>query len=347
MVDGSRQYVSTFIAGFGEMVSDALKQKLANVVVETLLDGLILYRSTSPVGEVQKLRFANNSFLSLRAETHPAIDKVEAIVRRLFGRADLAPATAVTTAKQVRTFRVIISKENATVAIDPALLAGVEKKIAHQLKLTVRRALPDVEFWFLLRREGLCFFGVRMTALGKQRTRKYTPGELRQELCHLLCLLSEPSGKDVVLDPFCGSGALVLEWLHNFPVRHILAGDEDPTLVAALQRKLARQRNVTVAQWDARALMTVAGSSVDKIITDPPWGFFKGETVDFALFYTEMLAEFARVLKPGGLAVVLVGRKDEFTQALAALAGRFEPLKEYHVLVSGKKAAVYKLRRLT
>jgi 23S rRNA G2445 N2-methylase RlmL len=341
MPGGDHHYCSTFIAGFGEVVVDALTRTLSDVVVEALFDGLVIYRTSAPVSAIQSLRFCNNSFLLLRWEQCASEQKPEQIIQRLFAKANIGRAASVTSARSVRTFRIFVSKENSTIAVDPTVLTALEREIAQQLRLTVNRALPDVEFWFLLRSEKICLFGLRVTAIGRQRTRKYARGELRQELAHLLCWLSEPGGHDRFLDPFCGSGALVLERLQAFPYKQILAGDSDPAHVAALRRKTRQAKNVQVEQWDARHLTKLASESVTKIVTDPPWGFFRDETIDFVTFYTEILTEFARVLQPGGVAVILVGRKEEFERALATAGLRLHLRKKYDVLVSGKKAGVY------
>jgi 23S rRNA G2445 N2-methylase RlmL len=138
----------------------------------------------------------------------------------------------------------------------------------------------------------------------------------------------------------------VLERLHNFPCEQILAGDIDPQHVAALQRKTARHRKVRVVQWDALNLTDVTSHSITKIVTDPPWGFFKDVELDFPVFYGKMLLEFRRVLAPNGVAVVLVGRKEDFERALAAAGNHFRLLQKYNILVSGKKAGVYKIGSL-
>lgn len=346
MENEGQLYCSTFISGFGEIVKDALALKLPDVKIEALFDGLVLYQTAAPVAAVQKVRFFNNSFLRLSQDRCSSSQAVEGMVKRLFGKAQLKTAVSVVAAQRLRTFRVMVSKENTTVALRPELLAGIEKTLAQQLKLRVHRSLPDAEFWFLLRSEGLCLFGLRLTAIGKERTRKYARGELRQELAHLLCLLSEPERKDVFLDPFCGSGAIVLERLLHFPYQQVLAGDNNPEHVAALRQRTSLQKQVTVKQWDALHMTGVPSRSIRKIVTDPPWGFYNATEVDFVEFYAGMLAEFARVLQPGGLVVVLVGRKLEFEAALARLTGQLQLRKKYDILVSGKKAGVYQLARV-
>jgi 23S rRNA G2445 N2-methylase RlmL len=346
MTQSAMRYCSTFISGFSDLIAEILPRKLPGATIETLYDGLVVYRASTPFSEIPKLRFFNNSFLILGQSQCSGQQNADRLVKRLFAKAQLAPAVSVIARKQVRSFRIVVSRENHTVAIASTLMAGFERTITQQLKLHVNRSLPDIEFWFLIRSEGLCLFGLRLTAVGKQRARKYAQGELRQELAHLLCLLSEPDGGDVFLDPFCGSGAIVLERVNNFPYRQIWAGDIDPQHVGALQRKSARQKNIKVVQWDALNLTEVVGHSVNKIVTDPPWGFFKNAELDFCEFYGKMLAEFSRVLSPRGVALILVGRKDEFERALAATAS-LRLSQKYNILVSGKKAGVYRLEPIT
>ena len=58
--------------------------------------------------------------------------------------------------------------------------------------------------------------------------------------------------------------------------------------------------------------------------------------------YTKMLKEFKRVLTRDGRIVVLTGAKEEFEMALDQESA-FELVEKFNMLVSGKKAAIYKL----
>jgi tRNA (guanine6-N2)-methyltransferase len=150
-----------------------------------------------------------------------------------------------------------------------------------------------------------------------------------------------------VLDPFCGYGAIPLECARSFPAKQIIASDNDAALVVALQRKVAshgKASNVRVHRRDALHLTEIAAGSVQRVITDPPWGYFQQSDVDFAAFYAQMLGEWARVLSAGGLCVVLTARKHEF-EAAATDTPALAVLVKYDILVSGKKAAVYKLQK--
>ena len=59
-------YFSTFITGFGDIVAGELAKRLRGVEIVLLTDGLVIYKTTSSVEEIKKLRFLNNSFVLLK-----------------------------------------------------------------------------------------------------------------------------------------------------------------------------------------------------------------------------------------------------------------------------------------
>ena len=106
------------------------------------------------------------------------------------------------------------------------------------------------------------------------------------------------------------------------------------------------KRRVVVRQGDARQLSRYADGSIHKIVTDPPWGSFQELADGPETFYREVLAELARVLAPGGLLVLLLARADFLGPLLETLPA-LERVESWPILVSGKKAVVYKLRKGT
>ena len=54
-----------------------------------------------------------------------------------------------------------------------------------------------------------------------------------------------------------------------------------------------------------------------------------------------MAKEFSRVLKSGGIAVILVAREIELDRFIS----EFKLLEKYQILVSGKKASIFKFLR--
>lgn len=243
---------------------------------------------------------------------------------------------------------------NSPIAIDNKLHEDVENKIFELTrgsgrKLYVDRTNPDFEYWFLYRKEGYGFFGLRLT---KHPDYKDTlaKGQLRPELANIMVLLSNPHKDDVILDPFAGSGAIPIERA-KYPYQKIIAGDINPEINwqsrgntdTSTYRSIyaqTRQNYARIYMLDALAMKGIADESVNKIITDPPWGIYSTNG-DIHSFYVQMLNETLRVLRSGGLIVMLVGRNVDMEKILAAFAERLELIKSYNILVSGKKAGIF------
>ncbi len=86
--------------------------------------------------------------------------------------------------------------------------------------------------------------------------------------------------------------------------------------------------------------------SIDKIVTDPPWGHFLGKNLNLVDFYTQMLNSFYRVLRHSGLVVILIGERELFENLLSGLSHKLLLTQKYYTLVSGRKAGVYKLKKI-
>lgn len=324
------------------MVESEIQKILPEAKILRLLDGLIIYETTASIQDIQKLRFVNNSFIWLSQSEHSEGQKPERVIETLLRMSDFSRSREATTLKFVKYFRVIVSQENQTIPLDHQLLERAESKIGYSTHLKVHRTLPDIEYWFILRMEGASLFGARITPLGRETTRKYDKGELRQELAHLLVLLSDPQKEDIVLDPFAGSGALVLERVQTFPYTKMFAGEMKKDLAEELKRKTKwGQPKITVETNDALNLNYLENNSINKIITDPPWGIFEKPQENMVDFYRKMLAEFHRVLTLEGTIVILVGRDSGFDHALSE--SEFRAIQKIDILVSGQKASVYKL----
>ncbi len=87
----------------------------------------------------------------------------------------------------------------------------------------------------------------------------------------------------------------------------------------------------------------ISDSSIDVIVTDPPWGEYQPLPFPPFDFYQKMLEEFKRVLKINGRAVVLIGRNQEENFKRAAQSTEFSIEEKLNVLIAGSKANVYLL----
>jgi tRNA G10 N-methylase Trm11 len=243
--------------------------------------------------------------------------------------------------KGKKSFRIICSKENEMIPIEKKYLYSIENKIVKQYNLYLNIYKPEHEFWFLQRREGIGFFMLRLT---KNKNKNIFKGQLRSELAYILCYLSEPNKEDIFLDPFAGYNSIPQERNKFQYYKNIIANEKDRKKIKFLE-KIFRNQNINgkIMQEDALNMNSISAGSISKIVTDPPWGLYQQLNTSITKFYDSMINEFYRILKNNGICVVLTARKEEFEKVLEKYKTRFEIIKKYDILVSGKKTAVYKL----
>lgn len=330
-------FFSTFIPGTKEIIKNELSHLFEDLEIAQILDGLIVYRTNQPTDIIKNLRFFNNSYLLLKQFNQQAVSELRSSAYKTSSLKDLVNNVLDSDFEipkdnylKDQTFRFVISIENQTQKINRDLLTQLEDKVITKTDLTVDRAKPDIEFIILLRSEGYGFLGLRLThpTLDQKLLQK---GQLRPELAHILCLVAKPQSTDVLLDPFSGYGSIPKE-LEKFPHHQIIQSDINPL-------------NPSITQADTTNLADISTQSIDKIITDPPWGIFDPE-INLEDLYSKMLAEFNRILKPNGILVLLIGQKELFENILNNFKDQFKLEEKYNILVSGKKTAIYKLFKL-
>lgn len=183
-----------------------------------------------------------------------------------------------------------------------------------------------LEVWLTLQgKVGFC--GVRLTDR-EMRHRSYKvehrPASLRPSVAAAMVRLAEIKPKHRVLDPMCGAGTLLAEyWLAMEGVRAekppALGGDLEHGAVYAAAANLRKIGTTFLNRWDACRL-PLAPASVDRILSNPPFGKQLGTPAELGRLYRAMLREYDRVLAPGGKAVLLVSEADVLFEAAAPLA---------------------------
>jgi tRNA (guanine6-N2)-methyltransferase len=339
-------YAASFVSGLQRVVGPAIEHACPDAEVEHLLDGLVVFRTDAPLDEIKRWRFINNLFLVIRSFSGLGDDTMTTMLEAV-----AAPDTwddwDASAFRPGRTFRIVTSEQNQSVSVDAGLLRAAQVAVSNHTGSRPSTHKPETEFWALRRSEGLGLFMQRLTRHASFE-RMLDRGELRPDLCHALCLLSEPNDDDVFLDPFCGSGAIPLGRARSFPFKLIFATDTDADKTSQLRRTVKGMRTKRLVRSfiarpaDALDMSKLDDGFVTRIVTDPPWGLFEDVGMNVAEFYAKMLREFRRVLAPGGIAVILTAAKDELAAAVDALDD-VDVQETYDILVSGKKAAIYKL----
>lgn len=339
------QYLGLCVSGLEEVAANILCQRLKDLQDLRISGGAVGFSTDVPYNSLNLFCFNNLFQVVCSAPAAPTKTGLERFLRGLpSARGDWAACREHP--KKFRTFRLVTSCQNQLVSMPKTVKTAVEQKLRVESGLAVDRSLPDSEFWAVVRSDGQAYLLKRLT-----RHRAYdkllSPGELHPELAYLLCWLSEPRPGDVVVDPFCGYGSIPLQRCKRFSYAKLFAFDSDSQMVEITREKLPARENIRVERKNVLTLsQRLPPESVDAFITDPPWGIYREMELDLEEFYRLALGQMVRVLKPDGRIVLLTAAKAEQSRALEetpslALTAR------YDILVSGKKAAVFVMEKMS
>lgn len=203
----------------------------------------------------------------------------------------------------------------------------------------------DLELWTHLV-SGTLIVGLRLSdETLRQRTYKSAslPASLKPTVARAMVRLSRPEPSDVVLDPMCGAGTLLIERALELQHGLLVGGDLEPSAVAAAGGNVGRRfQPIVLARWDARRL-PLADASVSRVLANLPFGRQVGTPEGNRELYPAVLREIARVLQSGGVAVTLTPERRLLERSLG---GAFVLEREVPVTVRGFRAAIQVLSRV-
>jgi tRNA (guanine6-N2)-methyltransferase len=357
---GPNLYIAHTQPGFEAIAADEIATRISGareITRRVVPDraGMTIFFAPTP-DKLGVLRTAEDLFglAGYRAGVGPEnkeLDKIRGASREaplveaaLVARVKVTPGTR---AGRRLKFRVIArmagEHEFRRVDFQRAVERGILERSDHTWRLEEEGA--DVELWATMI-DSEFFLTVRLSD-DAMRHREYKaahrPASLRASSAAALAWLSEPRDDDVVLDPFCGAGTILIERAHLGRYAMLLGSDRDAAALAAARVNVgARYKPIQLENWDAGAL-PLGDASVNKIVTNLPWGLRYGSHGENRKLYPIWMREFARVLKPGGMMVMLTAewrlmRELERTR-------KFAPSKIIRVSVLGKSAAIYVCRK--
>jgi hypothetical protein len=338
-------YYASFVPGMEEVVEEIVRGRLPEADIRKLSEGAILFQSSCTYDRLNFFCFNNIFAVISLIENPPAAGALEEHMRRARAGGERNRIIAENNGK-IRSFRIVTSRENTPVPVPEKLKGDTEAFIARQSGLAVNRARPDTEFWFLYRREGFSLFMKRLTNHPSTEKTRHR-GELPPQLAYMLCRISDPKHNDRAADPFCGHGSILAERMRRFPLQRFYAFDIDEALLGEARKKVPEKlKNLCVLQRaDFHSLPgLLPEGGLDAIITDPPWGMYAETGIPLEEFYRDMIGIFAALLKEEGTAVLLTARGDILQEAATA-SPDLEIERTLRVLVSGKKAWVFKLKK--
>lgn len=223
-----------------------------------------------------------------------------------------------------------------------ALALGLQGKFPPSWKPAEDNA--SVEVWLTINNaSAIC--GLRLSdRTMRHRTYKleHRPASLRPTVAAAMVRLAEIRPRHAVLDPMCGAGTILAEHLM---VQSGIRADKGVTLGAdldlgALRSTAGNLRKLGQAHLlhaDARKL-PIASQSIDRIVTNPPFGKQLSDPEEIGPLYQAMIREYDRLLLAGGMAVILVSAFSLLREAAREVGWKL--VRQVRMRVLGQRAVI-------
>jgi putative N6-adenine-specific DNA methylase/tRNA (guanine6-N2)-methyltransferase len=181
------------------------------------------------------------------------------------------------------------------------------------------------------------------TPLSSRHKLRYAPmAALRANIAYAMLRLASPGRS--LLDPFCGSGTILLEAAEVFPGVALYGCDVNEEAVAGARKNAeAEGHDPDIRHVDARALSRSYSPGFEAVVTNPPYGLRVGRHLDYSRFYRHFLRQARAILAPEGRMVLIAFKRREFRRELDR--SPFLPAEEHAVEIGDITPKIYLLRR--
>ncbi|WP_052737927.1 EmtA family 23S rRNA (guanine(2470)) methyltransferase [Bacillus sp. SA1-12] len=293
-------YFASVLPGLESVLSNEIYNKVSDAEIIQINRGKVFFATDKSFTCISSLRSADNLFQLIdqfqigphKKHLTQLSERISKLDLEFIERKDLFWVNASRKGKQ--TYSRFEAAKKAMEGINkryPDWNIGTSQN--HQIEFRL-----DIDHHHLI-------FSLRLTdATFRFRTqnRLFSRASLLPTVAHAMVWLSNPKSTDMFVDPCCGSGTILSERA-AYPANRIVGGDisDDVTKIA---KSNLNDLKVQVHVQDARELPFSDGS-VDKIVTNLPFGRQISPDEDLELFNHHMMNEICRVLKPTGRAVIL------------------------------------------
>jgi len=348
--DDTPVYFATLIAGLELIVADEVEERLPAAQVLGALRGKLVFASPEPPGAALALGTIERLFAWVgQIEALPTSREGLAVIERELEALDLGPALALLHRlhgePEQPSFRITAQRAGDhaynSLEIAAAAGAGVNRRYGWAVDLT--QYDYDVRVYVT---DDSALVGLRLSeeALHRRARVRHAAASLNPTVAHAMCRLAAPSARQVFVDPMCGAGTILVERAALGEVGLLVGGElyEQP-LAAARENLAAAQVEGELVRWDARRLPLRWGG-VDAVACNLPWGRRVGSHRANRHLYPGFMRELGRVLRPGGVAVLLTQEK-RLLGRLLAKSGKLTLAEQYPLSLSGMYPAIYVLTR--
>lgn len=304
-------YFATVPAGVETVAVDDIRERIEPDEIE-IRRGKVCFATDRPFGDLRTLRsvFRIFAFVTCVSDV-PLDDRGPAHLKDLCDAIDWTPALRIwrrifpDLGHRPR-FRVTVRRDGDhaydSMQAASAIGAGFQRRFGWPVDL----GNPDLDIFAQLRdADGL--IGLTLTGSSLHYDSGLLRGRagLRGPVAYALVRLANVRTGETCLDPMCGVATIPIEAAVRTPDATFLAGDIDDAAVEAAAENVRRTATpIIVQQWDVAAL-PLDDASVDVIVTDMPFGRRVGSHRRNRTLYPLAMQEFARVLRPGGRAILM------------------------------------------
>ena len=204
----------------------------------------------------------------------------------------------------VRVKRVGIDPDFNSQAMEIELGGIIKKELGDAARVNLEN--PDT-FLRIIVHDTSILIGERMVKRGKKHNNDlkphkrpfFYPGSMSPKLARGMVNLARAKKGSTVLDPFCGTGGILIE--AGIVEARVIGTDIDEKMVEGTKKNLeyCNIKDYNIFQGDARYI-TLA-EKVDAIVTDPPYGISASTAgIDSKQIYKESLASMQGLIKEDG-----------------------------------------------
>lgn len=248
-------------------------------------------------------------------EVGPSTSSLDIIYRKIRGL-DLSPYLPPDATFRVTTERIGVHEFTS---IDVQRAAGQAIVDAYGNKVDLKNYDVEVRVDVV---EKWCLVGISVTreSLHKRKYRVFEhPAALRPTIAYAMVRLAEPKPGDVLVDPMCGGGTILIEAAHFMGDKLELYGFDLSGKFVEGAKANAEAAGVahliTLVRGDCRKLSELV-SGVDRLVTNPPYGVRMEPRGGVRRLYRAFASEAYRAMEPGGRLVVITLKSGTMRKAL-------------------------------
>lgn len=344
-------FYATCVGGLEAVVADEIRERTPSAAVTTLAFGRVHFVYDGPVAPLLTLRtiehlHAHIAVLETVRPERAWLSELQAALAAI----DLQPTLELM--QQVRevparpSFRVTPVRHGQHEFTSPEIGAAAGAGIVQHHGWPVDLESYDLDIRVEVR-DTTAAVGLRLSAAALHRRSRvvHMRASLNPTVAAAMVRLSAPQSGETVLDPMTGAGTLITERYQHDAEVYLIAGDLYAEKLALAAENFAFFAvPVEMLRSDARALPLRTGAA-DKVLCNLPWGRIVANPRLNRRLYPQALAEIARVVRPGGVVVLLTSERRLLERTLSRMA-ELRLARQLHLHVGGLQPTLYVAHRL-